>query len=131
LRRVLGDLITEIRKFDSSLMIEPKDCVLRINKDIRFSKDKSPYNLHYTAFVSKEGRKDKSIPGIFLRFSPEMVGIMGGCFGPSKQQLEKIRMTISANPKRLRKLLENEDFVRVIPSNEFLKNGKMLMKRNP
>lgn len=107
----LGDLITEIQKYDSTVQIEPKDCVLRINRDIRFSKDKSPYNLHYTAFVSKGGRKDKSIPGIFLRFSPEMVGIMGGCFGPSKEQLEKIRKTISNDPKEFRKLLENKDFV--------------------
>ena len=64
----LKDLIAEIQKFDSELHIEPKDCILRINRDVRFSKDKTPYNLHYTAFISKGGKKDKSIPGFFLRF---------------------------------------------------------------
>ncbi|MEW7289280.1 DUF2461 domain-containing protein [Aquimarina sp. 2304DJ70-9] len=107
----VGDMIQEIQKLDTDLKIEPKDCILRINKDIRFSKDKSPYNLHYTAFISSRGRKDKSIPGIFLRFSPEMVGIMGGCFGPSKEQLEKIRKTIAKNPSAFKRLLENKDFV--------------------
>lgn len=75
----LKDLITEIQKFGTALDIEPKDCILRINKDIRFSKDKTPYNLHYTAFISKDGKKDKSIPGLFLRFSPEEIGIMACC----------------------------------------------------
>ncbi|KAA1247683.1 DUF2461 domain-containing protein [Aquimarina sp. RZ0] len=104
-------MIEEIQRYDASVQVDAKDCILRINKDIRFSKDKSPYNIHYTAFISKAGRKDKSIPGIFIRFSPEVVGIMGGCFMPTKEQLQKIRTIISENPKKLRKLLENDDFV--------------------
>ncbi len=107
----IGVMIREIQKQDTALQIAPKDCILRINKDIRFSKDKSPYNLHYTAFISKTGREDKSIPGFFLRFSPEMVGIMGGCFGPSKEQLHNIRTKLSKNPKAFKKLIEDKDFV--------------------
>ena len=61
----VGKMIEEIQKVDADLMIEPKDCILRINRDIRFSKDKTPYNLHYTAFISRGGKKDKSIPGFF------------------------------------------------------------------
>ncbi|WP_271782402.1 DUF2461 domain-containing protein [Aquimarina algiphila] len=107
----VGKLIEEIQQYDTNIVIQPKDCMLRINRDIRFSKDKSPYNLHYTAFISREGRKDKSIPGIFLRFSPEMIGIMGGCFGPSKEQLHKIRTTINKDATTFRSLLEHADFV--------------------
>ncbi|WP_160114752.1 DUF2461 domain-containing protein [Aquimarina sp. AU474] len=104
-------LITKIQKYDSDLKIEPKDCILRIHRDIRFSKDKSPYNLHYTAFVSKAGKKDKSIPGIFIRCAPDMIGIMGGCFGPTKEQLLKIRTSIRNDPKEFKRLIENKDFV--------------------
>lgn len=93
----LKDLISEIQKFDTELNIEPKDCILRINKDIRFSKDKTPYNLHYTAFISKGGKNDKSIPGIYLRFSPEEIGIMAGCYGVSSEQLLGIRKTIQTD----------------------------------
>lgn len=107
----VDSMIKEIQKLDPTLQVKPKDCVLRINRDIRFYKDKSPYNLHYTAFISHGGRKDKSIPGIFLRFSPEMIGIMGGCFGPSKEQLYKIRTTINKSPNTFRNLLEEKGFV--------------------
>ena len=106
----VGKMIEEIQKVDADLMIEPKDCILRINRDIRFSKDKTPYNLHYTAFISRGGKKDKSIPGFFVRFSPEMVGIMGGCFGPDKEQLLKIRTKIKEDPKTFRKLIEEQQF---------------------
>lgn len=107
----IAKMIEEMQQLGATLSIDPKDCILRINRDIRFSTDKSPYNLHYTAFISNSGRKDKSIPGIFLRFSPEMVGIMGGCFSPSKEQLQKIRTAIANDPKNFRKLIENKAFV--------------------
>lgn len=107
----VGKMIQEIQKYDSTLQIEAKDCVLRINRDIRFSEDKSPYNLYYTAFISKGGRKDKSVPGLFLRLSPVMVGVMGGCFGITKEQLFNLRTKISDNPKDFRKLIEEKHFV--------------------
>ncbi|WP_025742015.1 DUF2461 domain-containing protein [Aquimarina pacifica] len=106
-----GVIISEIQKHDPTLQIEPKDCILRMNRDVRFAKDKSPYNLHYTCFISSGGRKDKSVPGIFLRFSPEMIGIMGGCFSPSKDQLQSIRTAISHDKGVFRNLLEEADFV--------------------
>lgn len=107
----LKDLIIEIQKFDTELDIEPKDCILRINKDIRFSKDKTPYNLHYTAFISKGGRKNKSIPGLFLRFSPEEIGIMAGCYGVSKEQLLGIRNTIQKNLKRFKTVYSDKALI--------------------
>lgn len=106
------DLITEISKYENLNQITPKDCILRINKDIRFSKDKSPYNTHVTAFVSKGGGKDKSIPGIFLRFSHESIGIMGGCYSPSPSQLEIIRKCIEQNQREFQKLKTNNDFIK-------------------
>ena len=62
--RFIGDLIDRTQEHDPALQITAKECILRINRDIRFSKDKTPYNLHRRAFVSQGGRKDKSIPGI-------------------------------------------------------------------
>ncbi len=107
----LRDLISEIQKYDTELILEPKDCVARINRDIRFSKDKTPYNLHSTAFISRGGKKDKSFPGIYLRFSAQEVGIMGGCFGPSKEQLNNIRHSISSNLDQFQKLISDKKFV--------------------
>ncbi|WP_111307221.1 DUF2461 domain-containing protein [Confluentibacter sediminis] len=107
----LTDLITEIQKFDPTLAIESKDCILRINKDIRFSKDKTPYNLYYTAFISAGGKNDKSIPGLFLRFSPEEIGIMAGCYGVSATQLLGIRNTIQADIAIFKKLYTDKKLI--------------------
>lgn len=104
------ELILAIHREDESLQVEAKDCILRINRDIRFAKDKTPYNLHRTAFISPGGRKDKSIPGFFVRLSPKIVGIMGGCFSVEKEQLKNIRATIADDPNAFRKLIEAESF---------------------
>ena len=107
----IEDLICQIRRYDPLFSVSPHDCILRINRDIRFSKEKSPYNLHCTAFVSPGGGKDKSVPGLFLRFSPESIGIMGGCYGPSKEQLHAIRTYIANNLELFQTIIGEENFV--------------------
>ncbi|WP_422360996.1 DUF2461 domain-containing protein [Reichenbachiella sp.] len=106
----LSDLIAAIQQEDPSLSISPKDCVLRINRDLRFSKDKTPYNLHYSAVVSHTGRKDKSVPGLFLRLTPEEVGIMGGAYVLDKDQLKAIRSNIMKQPETIQKLISDKAF---------------------
>lgn len=108
----ISDLISAIQKEDPSLNIQTKDCVLRINRDLRFSQDKTPYNLHYSAVVSNGGRKDKSVPGLFLRFTPEEVGIMGGAYVLDKDQLHSIRTEIMNNPNQFNSLTQESAFVR-------------------
>ena len=82
-------MIGMINERDSSVRITAKDAVMRINRDIRFSPDKTPYNVHYGAIISSAGRKDKSVPGFFLRFSPKFLGVFGGAHGIDKHQLKK------------------------------------------
>lgn len=109
--KLVGDLIEEISRHEELGVITPKDCILRINKDVRFSKDKSPYNTHATALISKAGGKDKSIPGLFLRFSADSVGIMGGCYGPNAMQISQIRTCIQENLKMFQKIRSQKEFV--------------------
>lgn len=106
----LTDYIQAIQKKEKGFNIQAKDCVLRINRDLRFSKDKTPYNLYYTAFVSKYGRKNKNCPGIFLRFSPAKIDIMGGCFRPEKEQLHKIRTRLSTDALPFKKVIQAKNF---------------------
>lgn len=108
----ISDFIDEIRKHDPGLNKEAKDCILRINRDIRFAKDKSPYNTYYTAFVSNGGRKDKSVPGIYLRFAPDMIGVMAGFYGGSSEQVANIRNEIAAEPKKFNALIHEKAFVK-------------------
>ncbi len=106
----IDDLILEVKKEIPDLDLQAKNCVARINRDIRFSKDKTPYNIHFTGFVSEGGRKDSSKPGIGFRFSPESVFIMGGCYSPDKDQIFKIRSAIAKNPAKFKKVLQDARF---------------------
>ena len=106
----IGKVIEEISKLDPEYQINPKECVFRLHRDVRFSKDKSSYKLFSSAAITKNGRKDKSLPGVYIRLSPENITIMGRCYQPSILQLRKIRNAISADPKAFRALIENEDF---------------------
>ncbi len=56
-------MIGRIKKHEPETKIEPADAIMWINKDIRFSKDKTPYNTHVAANISMMGKKDKSYPG--------------------------------------------------------------------
>jgi uncharacterized protein (TIGR02453 family) len=103
-------IIEEISKLDSDYQITPKECIFRLHRDVRFSKDKSSYKLFSSAVISPKGRKDKSIPGLYLKLSPEDMWIMGSCYDPSTAQLKKIRTAISRDPKAFRALIERPDF---------------------
>lgn len=90
-----------------------KDCVFRINRDVRFSNDKSPYKLHVGGVISDGGRKNMQIPGLYLHLSAEEQFIGGGMYMPDKDNLLKIRKAIIDDPKRFEKLLKNKNFVRI------------------
>jgi len=103
-------MIGLINERDSSVQITSKDAVMRINRDIRFSTDKTPYNLHYGAIISSTGRKDKSVPGFFLRFSPKFIGVFGGAHGIDKYQLKKVRTAITEDLKGFKGLVNGKKF---------------------
>jgi uncharacterized protein (TIGR02453 family) len=106
----VGEAIKRIARHDKAVAIAPKDAIFRINKDIRFSKDKTPYKLEVSAIVSPAGRKDHSTPGIYFALGPEAVKFYGGCYAPEKDQLERIRTAIVRDPKGFRKVIEAKGF---------------------
>ena len=111
----VADVINEIHKLDSNVNIEPKDAIFRINRDIRFSKDKTPYKLRVDAVISKFGRKDKSNPGLFIQLGPEHLIVSGGAWKPDSIQLEKIRKHIAYNLKKFDKLINSPLFLEYFP----------------
>ena len=115
LKIFVADVIEEIHKIDSSINIEVKDAIFRINRDIRFSKDKTPYKLRVDAVISQFGRKDKSNPGLFIQLGPEHLIVSGGAWKPDKTQLEKIRRHIGANLKKFDKLINSPLFLEYFP----------------
>ncbi len=61
--QLLEQLIQRLQSFSPEIQITPKEAIFRINRDIRFSKDKSPNKTHVAAILSKYGRKSKGYPG--------------------------------------------------------------------
>ncbi len=106
----ISDVIEAVYQIDPEIVIEPKNAIFRINRDIRFSKDKTPYKLFNSALISKTGRKDKSYPGIYLELSSERLAIFGGIYMPDKEQIQKVRKHILDNDDQLKSILSQFDF---------------------
>ena len=78
---------------------------------MRFSKDKTPYKLKNSAIISKHGKKDKNYPGLYFELGPEKIGIYGGLFMPTTQELDKIRTAILDNTEAFNTLVTDTTFV--------------------
>jgi uncharacterized protein (TIGR02453 family) len=107
---LVQEVIERMKKLDPKIKLEPKDCIFRINRDIRFSADKSPYKNYMAAAVSRGGRKDHTIPGIYFHIEANMVSIAGGSWEPQKEDLLKIRKAIAKDPKQVNKILAAKKF---------------------
>ena len=107
---VTGDLIGRISKFDPTVVgIDPKSCVFRIYRDVRFSKDKSPYKTNLGAFIAPGGKK-AMLPGYYFHVQPRMFFSAAGKHMPDNSELLKIRNYIVANTKEFFKIVEAKKF---------------------
>lgn len=85
-----------------------KTKVFRINRDIRFSKDKTPYNVHRSVSFSRAGAHRRG--GYYLRLEPGKSLMAGGFFGPEPSDLLRIRKEFEMNSDPIRKILNQKDF---------------------
>jgi uncharacterized protein (TIGR02453 family) len=105
------DVLRKLQTIDTRFStLTYKDCLFRINRDIRFSKDKSPYKLHMGIIFSPKGKNYKEYPGLYVELNPEHIRIYGGIYSPDKITLEKIRRLIMQNPKKFAAIINNKEF---------------------
>lgn len=105
------DVIQRIREVDKEIgELEAKDCIFRINRDIRFGADKTPYKLHMSAAISPGGRKDHENPGLYFQFGPEGIEIYGGIYMTEKDQLLAVRSFLAKHTKELRQIMDGAGF---------------------
>lgn len=110
-KKFIQHLIDELAKKDKAYKeVEAKDCIFRINRDIRFSKDKTPYKLHVSAVISSTGKKNRGGSGVYLEINPEHVRIYAGVYEASKDELLDIREGIANNIKGFQKLYNDKTF---------------------
>ena len=91
--------------------LEAKHCIFRINKDVRFSKDKSPYKLHCAAAIQIGGRKEMGAGGLYIQLGPEECGIYSGVYMPEKEELQRIRALIAADLEGFSRVITEKSFV--------------------
>ena len=106
----VGDLILKFRKIDSSISIIPKEAIFRIYRDVRFSKDKIPYKEHASAVISPGGKKDHTVPGLYIQISGEHIRVYSGIYVIETAQLYKVRQYIQKNLKEFKLAISDPKF---------------------
>lgn len=110
-KQFVEQVINELRTFDPEIDIEAKDAIFRINRDIRFSKDKTPYKNHLGAIVSPTGKKNREVPGIYFQFSAESLIFYGGVYELSKNNLEDFRHFMATNASEFNSIISDKEFI--------------------
>ena len=100
-----------------------KDAIYRIFRDVRFSKDKTPYKKNFSAYFSKGGRKWAGA-GYYLHLEPGAAFLAGGIWMPEPQLLRKIRQEIDYGYDEWRSIVEQKAFVKTFGA----MNGDRLTK---
>jgi uncharacterized protein (TIGR02453 family) len=107
----VGDLLKEMVSIDPELArLETKNCIFRIFRDVRFSKDKTPYKKNYSAYFSPDGKQSLKA-GYYLHIEPDGKSMLaGGMYMPPAEQLKKIRQEIDYNGAAFREIIEAPAF---------------------
>jgi len=108
------ELINNLSEYDRTLHgIEARSCIFRINRDTRFSDDKSPYKTNLGALIIKGGRKNiHRFAGYYIHVEPGESLTAGGAYIPPSEWLTAIREKIIDNPAEFLQITENREFTR-------------------
>ncbi len=103
------DVIMNFSPVEDLLGLSPKDCTFRIYKDVRFSRDKSPYKTNFACVFGRGGRKKAHFP-YYLHIQPGESFTGGGVYMPDAAQIKRIRQTIDEDPRALKAILAEKRF---------------------
>jgi uncharacterized protein (TIGR02453 family) len=103
-------LIAGIAAFDKPIaLLKAKECTFRINRDVRFSKDKSPYKNNIAGYFNRNGKKGIGA-GYYLHIEPGKSFAAGGIWMPEPKDLIKIRQEIDYSFDDWKKIISNPSF---------------------
>jgi uncharacterized protein (TIGR02453 family) len=104
-------LIDELRLSDNLQGLTAKDCVTRIYRNIRFTRDKSPYHTNFSAIIAPGGKKSPE-QGYYVSIQPhDQTLVAGGLYMPSPEQLERFRQAIDQHAATFKRITVNKDFI--------------------
>ena len=84
--------------------------IYRIYRDLRFSKDKTPYKTHFGCYIQRKQPHYRG--GYYVHISPQETFIGGGFFDPNKDDLLRMRQEISLNPDDFQKVMTDKGIVK-------------------
>ena len=109
-QNLIAEILQEMKPLDASLAnLEVKNCTFRINRDIRFSKDKSPYKSNMGIWLSTN-KNYKNSPGYYIHYEKGSSFIAGGLYCPEAEELKKVRKEIAFFYEDLEKISSNATF---------------------
>lgn len=110
-KKFVDHMITVLSSENPQLKdLQNKDCIFRINRDIRFAKDKTPYKMNVSAAIFVGGKKEYQAEGLYFELSAEHVRIYGGLYELDKDSLLEIREGIAANLEEFKTLYSSVSF---------------------
>ena len=128
-QQLVSDFLDAMKPLDPSLeMLEVKNCMFRINRDIRFSKDKSPYKDHIGVWLSS-GAKGMNRSGYYVHIAKAGSFIAGGLYCPEAEDLKKVRKEIAYFHEDLEEIIGSKNFQKEF--GDFDRNEKNLLKNPP
>jgi len=112
--KLVNILIPGVARFDPTVkFISAKECMFRIFRDIRFSKDKAPYKTNFGAWITNSGRKSCG-PGYYIHIQPGESFLAAGVYMPDPGKLKKIRQEIFFNIAEFKAILEGKELKKYI-----------------
>jgi uncharacterized protein (TIGR02453 family) len=105
------EVLSVIKETDQAIPshLTAKKCILRIYRDIRFSKNKTPYKTNFGISISSGG-KATGTPGYYLHIEPNKSFIAGGYWAPEASDLKAMRQEIDYNTSDFLKIIESKEF---------------------
>lgn len=128
--RLTEQILTELQKFDPHLNhLRVKDCIFRINRDIRFSNDKTPYKTHVGMIFTQYGRK-MEFASYYLHIDEANESFAGGgLYMPPAEALKKTRKELYYFYDELKTILGSGDFKKTY--NELDRTKDILLVKTP
>ena len=127
--QLVAAFLDALKPLDPSLeLLEVKNCTFRINRDIRFSKDKTPYKTHLPIWISS-GSKGLNRSGYYIHLDSKESFIAGGLYSPEADDLKKIRKEIAFFYDDLEEILNEKKFKSIFGKMEY--NDTNALKNAP
>jgi uncharacterized protein (TIGR02453 family) len=107
---LIDEVILQLKKSDPAIGDQTaKSSIFRINRDVRFSKDKSPYKTNFGASINAHGRKSM-MPGYYVHVEPGKSFIGGGLYMAEPAMIKKVRQEIDYNFEEFQSILKSSSF---------------------